>query len=262
MTLNQCYNVPAEEFLRAAPSESVHLTVTSPPYDHLRKYNGFSFDVPVIAQELYRVTKPGGVCVWIVADQVIDGSETGTSFRQALTFMDAGWKLYDTMIYKKRNSLPRAGRRYHQVFEFMFVFSKGMPRTTNIAMCPRSTTADKRKNRTKKFSRNANGIHRINKNYVAKEMVKRSNIWEYYTGYGNSTKDKIAFQHPAIFPDQLAADHIESWSNPGDTVLDVFAGSGTTLKMAKLLGRNYIGTEISAEYCTLIEERLLLQQCS
>lgn len=256
MQINQCYHMPAEEFLRSAPSDCIDLTVTSPPYDNLRTYNGFSFDVQVIAHELYRVTTPGGVCVWVVADQTVDGSESGTSFRQALTFMQSGWKLYDTMIYRKINALPRAGKRYHQAFEYMFVFSKGMPCVTNIGKRERRNKQDTRTHRITTFSRNPDGAFRPPKLYITKEYVSKDNTWEYYTGGGNSTNDKIAFRHPAIFPEQLAADHIESWTNKGDTVLDIFAGSGTTLKMAGLLGRNYIGTEISSEYCSIIAERL------
>lgn len=256
MQLNTCYHSSAEEFLSLVPDDFIDLTVTSPPYDGLRTYNGFSFSVDTIVRELYRATKPGGVCVWIVADQSIQGSETGTSFRHALAFMGAGWNLHDTMIYRKLNPMPRAGRRYHQAFEYMFVFSKGAPKTVNVLTRPRRDN-DTRKTRKKKFSRLPDGTFRTGV-FVVREQVRRDNVWEYTTGGGHVTKDKIAYRHPAIFPEGLAADHITSWSNPGELVCDVFAGSGTTFKMAKLLSRQFVGSEISAEYCSLIEERLRL----
>lgn len=254
MQIDTCYHLSAEEFLRLLPDESIDLTVTSPPYDALRLYNGFSFDVKKIIPELYRTTKTGGICVWVVGDQSIKGSETGTSFRHALTFIEVGWNLHDTMIYRKLNSAPKAGRRYHQVFEYMFVFSKGKPKAVHLLTRKRRDT-DKRTHRRKKFGRYPDGTFRINESTV-RQWIPRDNIWEYVVGGGNSTKDKIAFEHPAIFPEQLAEDHIRSWSNPGDVVCDVFAGSGTTFKMATLLGRHFIGSEISAEYCSLIKQRL------
>ena len=260
MEINKCYNERAEEFLKSAPDNFIDLTVTSPPYDDLRNYKGFSIDLELIIKELYRATKQGGVCVWVIADQVKNNSETGTSFRQALQFIEHGWKLHDTMIYKKLNPTPNAGNRYQQCFEYMFVFSKGKPKTTNIELRDRRNKCnDKRTFRRKKFSRDADGDFNTN-DYHFKERVPKENVWEYYVGGGNSTKDKIAFKHPAIFPEELAKDHILSWTNEGDLVADIMAGSGTTLKMARLNKRNYLGNEVSKEYCDIIDGRMKLIQ--
>lgn len=244
--------------LRQFPDECIDLTVTSPPYDSMRKYDGYDWDAQKLIPELFRVTKTGGVVVWVVNDATIKGSETGTSFRHALAFMENGFSLHDTMIYAKHNPPPTGGsNRYFQSFEYMFVFSKGAPKTFNPLTEPRRNICnDKRTKRTKSFNRNSDG------EFVRKDVVvnqgdpKRRNVWTYLVGGGNTTDDKIAYSHPAIFPEQLAADHILSWSNPGDVVLDPFMGSGTTAKMAALHGRHYIGFELSEEYCNIARQRL------
>lgn len=244
--------------LRQLPTDCIDLTVTSPPYDNIRTYDGYEFDITSLIPELYRVTKRGGVVVWIVNDATIKGSETGTSFRQALAFMDAGFLLHDTMIYAKHNPPPTGGKnRYFQAFEYMFVFSKGSPKTFNALTEPRRNICnDKRIRRTKSFTRNADGEFVRKQVAVNQEDPKRRNVWTYLVGGGNTTDDKIAYKHPAIFPDQLAADHILTWSVPGDVVLDPFMGSGTTAKMAALYGRHYIGFDISDEYCKIAKQRI------
>lgn len=235
------------------PDNFIDLTVTSPPYDNLRDYKGYSFPFEDIAKELYRVTKEGGVVVWVVADACVDGSETGTSFKQALYFKEIGFNLHDTMIYAKNNYPPRTHKRYEQQFEYMFVFSKGKIKTFNPLLKPNKQTG---KIQGSTFRQNKDKIGKIHKDIgTSKESIK-PNIWFYNVGMANSTKDKIAFNHPAIFPEQLANDHILTWSNEGELVYDCFAGSGTTLKMAKFNNRNYIGSEISKEYCEIIEKRL------
>jgi len=231
------------------PDNFVDLVVTSPPYGNLRSYNGFVFNHEHIVSQLYRITKVGGVVVWVVGDQVIDGEgESGESFRQALFFKDAGFRLHDTMIYEKSGcSLPDK-TRYFQCFEYMFVFSKGTPNTINFI--------EDRKNRfTERWGegkkvRNKDGSFSPRKVYPAKEYGKRFNIWRYSVGgqgYGHT--DDIAHKHPATFPEKLAEDHILSWSNPGDLVLDPMCGSGTTLKMANKNNRKYIGIDMSEAYC-------------
>jgi len=252
--LNKIYNEEALEFMRKMPDSFLDLTLTSPPYDGLRNYEGFEFSYRDIIAELFRLTKKGGIVVWVVNDQVIKGSESGTSFRQALAFIEAGWRLYDTMIYSKRNPTPNANRRYQQSFEYMFVFSKGRPKTCNIQL-RRSKTYLSGKARMKYFQRSIDG--NLSKKYhQPKAFVPKSNIWEYTVGGGHVTKDKVAYLHPAIFPEKLAEDHILSWSNKGDLVYDPFVGSGTTTKMAAINGRNYIGSDVSAFYCEIAEERL------
>lgn len=229
----------------------IDLTVTSPPYDNLRKYNGFTWDFEGIAREIFRVTKQGGVVVWVVGDATVNGSESGTSFRQALFFKEIGFNLHDTMIYMKDNPIPLTHNRYEQQFEYMFVFSKGKPKTFNpiTQECKTSGSYTHRRNTgrvSEAATRNRDEIT------LTKETKYRYNIWNYVCG---SRKGETG-THPAPFPEQLAADHIISWSNEGDIVLDPFMGSGTTAKMALLNNRNYIGFELSEEYCKIAEKRI------
>jgi len=241
------------EVMKSLPSQSIDLTVTSPPYDNLRTYNGYSFDFESIAKELYRVTKDGGVVVWVVGDATINGSETGTSFKQALYFKDIGFNLHDTMIYQK-NSYPfPPSNRYYQQFEYMFVLSKGNPKTTNIQT---QKTIWKKDTKEISTTRNFDGSVSSMKYTKGKDERKMDNIWLINTGYMRTTKDKIAYQHPAIFPEELVNRHILSWSNEGDTVLDCFMGSGTTGKVAKQLNRQFIGIEISPEYLEIAKSRI------
>ena len=237
------------ELMKNIPDGSVDLTVTSPPYDNLRTYNGnidqWNFDkFKAIAKELYRVSADGGVIVWIVSDATIKGSETGTSFRQALWFMDCGFNLHDTMIYRTSKP-PMNDRRYQQCFEYMFVFSKGRPNTFN-ALTERCKNAGKKVSAT---YYNADGTkkERHGKSPV-KETKPLENIWYIVQRPNNG--------HPATFPEQLANDHILSWSNEGDTVLDCFMGSGTTGKMSVLNNRKFIGIELDEGYFNMAKERI------
>ena len=253
LELDKIYCMDCLEGLKLLDNNCIDLTVTSPPYDDLRTYNGYSFDFENTAKELYRITKDGGVVVWVVADKTNNGSETGTSFKQALFFKDIGFNLHDTMIYMS-DKPPLTHNRYEQKFEYMFVFSKGKPKTFNPIMEECKYAGSDKKART--FRHTGDELQETHiKNKVNKEKIK-GNVWYFSTGYNKSTKDIIAFKHPAIFPEQLANDHIISWSNEGDTVLDIFSGSGTTPKMAIINKRNYIGFEISKEYCDIAEERL------
>ena len=242
------------EKMKDIPDVSIDLTVTSPPYDNLRKYNGYVFDFEGIAKELYRVTKDGGVVVWVVGDATIKGSETGTSFRQALYFKDVcGFSLHDTMIYAKNNYIPLTHNRYEQQFEYMFVLSKGKPRVFN-ALMKDNKQAGLLKGGT--FRQNKDELGKRHRDVgVAKKSI-RPNIFFYNVGLHNSTNDKGAFKHPAIYPESLAYDHIISWSNEGDTVLDPMMGSGTTGKVAKKLNRRFIGIDISKEYLDIAKRRI------
>lgn len=240
------------EVMKSLPSNSIDLTVTSPPYDNLRTYNGYSFDFEGISKELLRVTKDGGVVVWIVGDATINGSETGTSFRQALHFKDIGFNLHDTMIWNKGTftAVGALSTRYAPVFEYMFVLSKGQINTFN----PIKDRKNKHFGRTKHGTfRQEDGttkpLSSIGKPIA--EYGQRFNIWDIFAEKSNSKR-----LHPAMFPEQLAHDHIISWSNEGDTVLDCFLGSGTTGKMAKELNRNFIGIEISQEYLDIAKRRI------
>jgi len=237
------------ETMKAFPDDCIDLVVTSPPYDNLRTYGGHSWDFEGVAQQLWRVIKPGGVVVWVVADATIDGSETGTSFRQALRFMEIGFRLHDTMIWHKTNALPLNANRYESAFEFMFVLSKDKPKNFNPitenaiygGCMSGGSQIDADGSRVRKFGY---------KKPIGAVKV-RQNVWPTVVGTGSADG-----AHPAAFPEKLARDHILSWSNEGDIVLDPFSGSGTTAKMAKLMGRRYIGIEINPEYCEIAAERL------
>ena len=249
----QIFNEDCLEGMKNLPDGLIDLTVTSPPYDNQRTFDGYSnaWQFEPIANELFRVTKPGGVVVWVVGDASIDQSETGTSFRQALYFKDIGFKLYDTMIYQKTGAVPIAGKRYYQQFEYMFVLSKGVPKTINLLRDRKNKNAGKflcNKSRRKEDGT----IGHLN-SYVIAEYGIRFNIWQYHPGFEG---DRLRHQHPATFPDQLAEDHIKSWSNEGDTVLDPFAGSGTTGVACINLNRKFIGYEINPKYCDIAQKRI------
>jgi site-specific DNA-methyltransferase (adenine-specific) len=247
------------EILKTFPNECIDLTITSPPYDNLRDYKGYTFDFETLAHELYRVTKTGGVVVWIVGDQVINKSESGTSFKQALYFKEeCGFLLHDTMIYVRLPRYPERNR-YAQSFEYMFILSKGVPKTFNPIIDRKNTYGGQKSHFGKHTVRGKDGNMKLmssKSDDFIKKMGKRINLWYYSVGGTNTTKDKIAFEHPAIFPDELSEDHILSWSNKNDVILDPMNGSGTTTKMAYLNNRQYVGIEISKKYCNIAEERL------
>jgi len=249
--LNTTFNENCLVTMSRMQDNYVDMVLTSPPYDELRDYKGYFFQFKEIAEELFRILKPGGVVIWVVGDQTKNGSESGTSFRQALHFIDIGFNLHDTMIYYKNNPMPTGGNRYHQHFEYMFCFSKGVPKTFNPIM---EETVYKglanMKNRGKEGTLNYKKVPRT-------DEKKIGNVFFYSIGGGISTKDKVAYNHPAIFPEQLAADQINTWSNESELVYDPFMGSGTTAKISLLLKRNYLGSEISKEYLEIIEQRLL-----
>lgn len=256
MKINEIHLGDNVELIKELADNYVDLTVTSPPYDNMRFYNGYSFDFESIAKELYRVTKYGGVVVWVVGDKTEKGSESGTSFKQALYFKEVGFNLHDTMIYEKDSISFPERNRYYQIFEYMFILTKGKPKTVNL-ITDRKNKWYNGKKHIKGHYRNSEGEKiRHNKQNLLKEYGVRFNIWRISNGHQKSTLDKIAFKHPAIFPEKLAQDHILSWSNEGDIVLDPFMGSGTTAKMALLNKRKYIGMEISQEYIDIANERI------
>ena len=232
----------------------IDLTITSPPYDDIRDYNGYEFNFQEIAKELYRVTKDGGIVVWIVSDKTHNFSESGTSFRQALYFKEIGFKIYDTMIFAKKNPIPLNHRRYEQQFEYMFIFSKGKPSTFN-PLKVRCKYAGRKKSGT--FRHNSDGIlSQAHKKSGVKQYKNRYNIWYYKVDNYSITEDKIAHTHPAIFPESLVEDHILSWSNSGNVVMDIFMGSGTVGKVALLNKRKFIGFEISKGYVEVANARI------
>ena len=264
MKINKIYNESCLDTMSRMPDNFIDLTVTSPPYDNLRTYNndidktwGEHIWKPIL-QELYRVTKEGGVVVWVVCDSTIKGSKTGTSFKQALYFKECGFNLHDTMFYKKKTYGPVDSRqhRYANVIEYMFILSKGKPKTFNkLTQLKSEKTLQRQKHKSGGNRRKPNGEMRSIGGLSDSNYKMRENIWEYVNG-GNYANDSYALKHPAVFPEKLAQDHIISWSNEGDVVYDPFMGSGTTAKMAKFTNRNYIGSEISEEYVKLAEKRI------
>ena len=246
LELNKVYCGDCLELMKKIEDNSIDLVVTSPPYDNLRDYKGYTFDFEGIAKELFRLVKDGGVVVWVVGDATIKGSETGTSFKQALYFKEIGFNLHDTMIWRKTDAIPQIIKtRYTACFEYMFVFSKGKPKTTNIIEIPT-------KNPGKKITRRSNNPESMmskEKTVITKATRLGFNIWEISAGVKS-------FGHPAVYSEKLAEDHILSWSNEGDIILDPMAGSGTTCKMALKNNRKFIGIDISKEYCEMANKRL------
>jgi len=259
MELDKIISGDSAVVLQSFPPDCIDLSVQSPPYDDLRLYDGNpEFDFETIASQLFRVTKPGGVVVWVVGDATVNGSETGTSFKQALYFMQCGFNLHDTMLYET-DKPPSNGNRYQSMFEYMFVFSKGSPKTFNpitVSVSDYFTSEQRRKYKSDAaFMREKDGAF-VNKKRTHNTGSKvKGNIW--YVRAGFAANDEFASDHPAVFPEALARDHILSWSNEGDTILDCFCGSGTTPKMAKVLSRHYIGIERVKKYVSLAEKRLL-----
>lgn len=252
------------EVMSEMADNSIDLTVTSPPYDNIRDYNGSNqywsqATWEAVLDDLYRITKVGGVVVWVVGDATIAGSETGSSFRQVIHAIDCGFNLHDTMIYEKNTSTfpaRRTGKRYTQIFEYMFIFSKGAPKTGNL-ICDKKNKWAGHTNWGKNTQRGKDGeLVQTNDIRPVPTHSPRNNIWRYVVGGGFATKDKEAHKHPAIMPEALANDHILSWSNEGDVVFDPFLGSGTTGKMAVLNNRNFIGAELDCDYFAIADKRI------
>lgn len=264
--LNKIHLGNSVDIMREMPDSFIDLTISSPPYDLMRTYKGkitdekydehFSFPFVDMAKELYRITKDGGIVVWVVNDQIVNGGESGNSFRQALKFQEIGFKIYDTMIYHKNGAPFPESARYSQVFEYMFVLLKGKkPNSANMIKDKENRWAGST-NFGKRSSRTKDGEIKIMDNFTVAKYGSRYNVWYINNGAGFTTKDKYAYAHPAMFPESLAEDHILSWSKEGDVVLDPMNGSGTTSKMAKVNNRNYIGIDLNQEYIDIAERRL------
>ena len=245
------------EVMKNFNSNSIDLTITSPPYDSLRSYNGYSFPFNEIAKELFRVTKGGGILVWIVGDATISGSETGSSFKQALYLKEIGFNIHDTMIFQKINPVPQIYRkRYSNTFEYMFVFSKISVKTHNPIKID-CLHAGLQLNGTTYKNYSKGEQKRIKMAHPVKNQKIKGNIWEYVVG--KKAEDQEAKKHPAPFPCALARDHISSWTNVGDLVFDPVCGSGTSCVSALMLKRNYIGIDISPKYCELARNRIKMK---
>lgn len=242
--VNEIYCGECSELMSQMPDGCVDLTVTSPPYDNLREYECYVFDFKSIAKQLYRVTKEGGVVVWVVNDQTINGSESLTSFKQAIYFVEeCGFRLHDTMIYGKNSFMPLTHRRYEQCFEYMFILGKGRPLTFNPILLSSQTAGTKRNRGSSKAKETGYAERLRDEQTIVQSRKQASNIFFYDVG------KNIKSAHNAPFPSKLAYDHIYSWSNPGDLVFDPMVGSGTTCVQAKKLGRKWLGFDISEKYC-------------
>lgn len=254
------YNEDCRDTMQRMKEEDikVDLTVCSPPYDSLRTYNNscsWNFDIfKEIAKLLYDITADGGIVVWVVGDATINGSETGTSFRQALYFMECGFKLHDTMLFEKNSvafNASRTSKRYTQIFEYMFVFAKGKIKTGNlICDVPCRYAGYTNWGQNTQYNKDGELIKTSNIKPVP-EYKPRSNIWKYTVGF-NINEGK----HPAVFPYQLAEDHILTWSNEGDLIYDPFTGSGTTASAALCNNRKFIGSEIDKTYFDFIPNNI------
>ena len=252
---NSLFQGESVDVLKQFPENIIDCTITSPPYDNLRNYKDCEWNFEKfkeIATELYRVTKKGGVVVWVVGDAVIKGSESGSSFKQALYFIQLGFKLHDTMIFEKNtSSFParRKGNRYTQIFEYMFVFSKDRKPNTATLICDKPNKWAGYTNWGKNTHRNKDGDLIETKNIKpVPDFSPRNNIWTFQVNNKFNTNDKEAHKHPAIFPEKLVKDHVLSWTKEGDLVLDPFAGSGTTLKVSDSLKRKFVGIERNGDY--------------
>jgi len=251
MIINKIYNEDCLVTMSNMSDDYIDLVVTSPPYDKLRKYNGFSFDFDSISKQLYRIMKPGGCVIWVVGDSTINGTESLTSFKQAIKFTYEGFLLHDTMIYAKENFIPLTHNRYEQEFEYMFCFSKGKPKTFNPIKVECKGGGESYNLKRKGYcSTIKEGAQRRRDEIVVTNTHKiKGNIF-YYTLGSEITG------HPAPFPEKLCSDQIQSWSNEGDLIYDPFGGSGTTAKSAIRNRRNFILSEISSEYCELSNKRI------
>jgi len=251
LPINQIICGDAVDIMKQMPEDSIDLTVTSPPYDELRNYKGYNFNFEDIARGLFKVTKKGGVLVWVVGDKIKKGNKSLTSFKQALFFQEVGFNVHDVMIYRKKNTPFMRTNAYTNCFEFMFVLTKGKPSVFN----PLKVKTIRQGHEMLPHNKGADGINKKILGELKPEKTM-ANIWEYAVGYGGTTSDKIAFEHPAVFPEKLAEDHILSWTKRGDVVFDPMCGSGTTCKMAIKNSRSYIGCDISKEYVELTKKRL------
>ena len=261
MELNRIYNEDCLETMKRLGPDAVDLVMTSPPYDAgIRAFkeddaagawNWEKFQS--VAKALFRTMKEGGVIVWITSDQTIKGDETGTSLKQILYFKEIGFKLYDTMIYAKNGvTMNSDAKHYWDGFEFMPVFTKGKIKTVNLLRDKKNKPCY----RPNHWRRNRDGSFTKPTEMRVGEYGRRTNVWTYSTSYNITSRDKCAYEHPAIFPEPLARDNILSWSNKGDLVYDPFMGSGTTAKVAKQEGRLWLGSEVSKDYCEIADKRL------
>ena len=265
LSLNETHLMNCIDGMQLMDAESVDLVVTSPPYDDLRTYNDSSkWDHEVfksVADNLARVLKTGGVIMWNVNDATVKGSETGSSFRQCLYFMDrCGLRLHDTMIYEKTGTAFASGPksvRYTQIFEYCFILSKGKPKTINLIQDKKNAWAGYTSFGNAKTRKQDGTMHDPGKkSKVIREYGVRTNIWKIKNSGGFGQSSKASYKHPATMPEELARGHVLTWSDKNDLILDPFMGAGTTAQVCLEENRNFIGFEIDETYHQMCVDRV------
>jgi site-specific DNA-methyltransferase (adenine-specific) len=255
LPLNKIICGDAVEELKKIPNNSIDILVTSPPYDGIRKYNGFNYDLHATGKEIYRVLKDGGVAIMVIQDQTKNFGKTLTSFRTIVDWVDnIGFKLFETVIYRKYGAEGAWwNKRFRVDHEYMPIFLKGeRPQYFNKDPL-KIPSKHGGKTMTGGGTRLTNGIRIPTRAITINPMKCRGTIWEYMTA-GDGTR--LKHKHPATFPDKLPYDFIQCFCPPNGVVLDPFIGSGTTALAAIELDRNYIGIDISKEYCDLARRRI------
>lgn len=251
---NQVICCDCLEGMRGLPGECIPLTLTSPPYGGIRTYDGHDeWDFMAVARELHRITVEGGVVVWVVQEQIIDGSESGETSRQRLAFADIGFRIHHTMVMARSSGFQTSKIRYGRPLEYAFILSKGRPRHFSPIRDKRNKCAGETRNKT---NRNPDGSLVRAGRWTTRPFGVRGPVWPYHTGKHHNAEEGYAHDHPALMPERMAEDHILSWSKVGELVFDPFAGAGTTLKMARLNFRRYLGFEANREYVEIARRRL------
>ncbi|MFH1192783.1 MAG: transcriptional repressor LexA [Candidatus Jorgensenbacteria bacterium] len=261
LPLNKIICGDTVEVMKKFPDNSVDMIITSPPYDSIRDYKGFSFNLHETGKEIFRVLKGGGIAVMVIQDQTKNFGKSLTSFKTIIDWCDnVGFKLFETTIYRKYGAEGAWwNKRFRVDHEYMPIFLKGdRPHYFNKEHL-KIPSKHGGKTLTGGGTRLTNGV-RINTRPIKINPMKcRGTIWEYMTAGDGS---RLKHQHPATFPNQLPYDFINCFCPPGGIVLDPFVGSGTTTVAAKNLGRKYIGIDIAKEYCNIAERRMKLETSS
>ena len=243
------------EGIKKLPDESIDLMITSPPYDGIRKYNGFNYDLHATGKEIYRVLKDGGIAVMVIQDQTKNFGKTLTSFKMIIDWCDnIGFKLFETVIYKKHGGEGAWWtKRFRVDHEYMPIFLKGeRPQYFNKEHL-KIPSKHGGKTMTGCATRLTNGKTLKSKKVTINLMKCRGTLWNYTTCGDGS---RLKHQHPATFPNKIPFDFIECFCPKKGVVIDPFIGSGTTALAAIELERNYIGFDISKEYCDLAKKRI------
>jgi len=260
LPINKIICGDAIEIMKKFPSSSVDIVITSPPYDAVRDYKGFTFDLHATGREIHRVLKDGGVAVMVIQDQTKNFGKSLTSFKTIIDWCDSfGFKLFETVIYRKYGAEGAWwNKRFRVDHEYIPVFLKGeRPRYFNKEHL-KIPSKHGGKTMTGGGTRLTNGIRIATRSIKINPMKCRGTVWDYLTAGDGS---RLKHQHPATFPNQLPYDFISCFAPKNGVVLDPFVGSGTTTVAAKNLGYKYIGIDIAPEYCAIAEKRMK-EECS